>query len=71
MTLAGNNVITLRKLTANVTAEKGIFPGLKLRYMAYFISADYYTLLFFFHHYSARYPQGYSLIIYSIDAILN
>ena len=26
MTLTGNNVITLRKLTSKVTAEKGILP---------------------------------------------
>ena len=26
MTLTGNNAITLRKLTSNVTAEKGILP---------------------------------------------
>ena len=28
MTLTGNNVITLRKLTSKVTAEKGIPPPL-------------------------------------------
>ena len=50
MTLTGNNVITLRKLTSKVTAEKGIAPLATLFHLKMVFNIQRIRKLKLIHH---------------------